>query len=242
MANYVSASPDSGQWNAISTSGANKAWSVDSGAMVFSSTGNNAAFASRSTDFTTIPSVMGFTFTFHLLSSINALTTALEFSVGSGYGTANSQELNANIYAKFGINTTATNGFVVRDISGTTNGSTTFALGAFKISWYANNSSGDTTYLAPDGSTESLPVETWDLWVASSKQLNDRPAVTATQTIADFKFGSASSGNFSASFDDIVIQSIPEPKILALAGLAGLFLIWKLRLRARSAPGSAASQ
>ena len=232
-ATYVSASPTTGQWNAISSSGAAKAWSVVSNSLQIASTGANAAYSSRTTDFSSAPAVMKYTFTFNLSSSSTALTSALDFAVGSGFGTANSSENNANTYAKFGINLTATNGFTVRDISGSANGATTFGTGAQTITWVANNSGISTTYLAPDGSTESLANDTWDLWVGSSRQLNDRAVTTAAQTITDFKFGTTGTSTFTASYDDISIQSIPEPKTWALIGIGAAFMMWNLLRRRR---------
>ena len=230
-ATYVNASsPTTGQWNAISTSGAAKAWSINSNALQLASTGANSAYASRTTDFSAAPTVMQYSFTFNLISSSSALTSAIDIAVGSGFGTANSSEVNANTYAKFGINTTTSNGFVVRDISGSTNGATTFT-GAQTLTWGANNSGSSTTYLAPDGSTESLANDTWDLWVGTSKQLNDRAVTTATQTITDFKFGASGSGSYAIAFDDITIQNVPEPKTWVMIGIGSAFMIWNLRRR-----------
>ena len=232
---YVSASsPTTGQWNAISTTGGAKAWSIASNTLQLSSTGVNAGYASRTTDFSSAPTVMQYSFSFNLVSSSTALTTALDVEVGSGFSTNNSGETGANVYAKFGINLTASNGFVVRDISGSANGATTFT-GSQTITWIANNSGLSTTYLAPDGSTESLANDTWDLWVGTSKQLNDRAATTASQTITDFKFGTPTNttATYTAQFDNITIQDIPEPKTWALLGIGSSFMLWNLRRKRR---------
>ncbi len=230
-ATYVNASsPTTGQWNAISTSGAAKAWSIASNSLQFASTGGNGAFASRTTDFSPVPNIMQFTFTFNLTAGTTALTNAFEISVGSGFTTNNSQESNASVYAKFGINSTATTGFVVRDITGSTNGAGTFS-GLQTLTWVANNSGSSATYLAPDGSTESVANDKWDLWVGTSKQLNDRSVTTVSQTIADFKIGSNASGTYTARFDDINIQSIPEPKTWVMIGIGSAFMLWNLRRR-----------
>ena len=95
----------------------------------------------------------------------------------------------------------------------------------------SNNSGSSTTYLAPDGSTESLADDTWDLWVGISKQLNDRAVTTAAQTIANFKFGALGNGTYTAQFDSISIQNIPEPKTWGLIGIGSAFIMWTLRRR-----------
>jgi hypothetical protein len=226
---YVSATPNTSQWNAISTADpSNKLWTIASNALQLSTTGNggSGAYASRSTDFSPVPSAIQFSFTFDLLSSNANFTSAIDFAVGSGFGTTNNSESNANTYAKFAINTTNTSGYQVRDNTGgqLLNGSSTFT-GANTFTWVANNSGASTTYLAPDGSTESLANDTWDLWVGTSKELNDRSATTATQTITDFKFGSQSGTGinlFTAQFDNFTIAILPEPSSLLLVGL-GIF-------------------
>ncbi|WP_309720878.1 hypothetical protein, partial [Armatimonas sp.] len=80
---YVNASPSTGQWNAISTTGALKVWSITSNTLQLTSTGANAAYASRTTDFSQTPSLMQFSFTFDLVSSSTNLTSALDIAVGS---------------------------------------------------------------------------------------------------------------------------------------------------------------
>lgn len=230
---YVSASsPTTGQWNAISSSGGAKTWSIASNTLQLASTGTNGGFASRTTDFTPTVNLMSFSFTFNLTAGTTATTNAFEVSVGSGFTTNNSQEPNASVYSKFGINTTATTGFIVRDISGSTNGSSTFT-GAQTISWFANNTGASATYLAPDGSTESIANDTFDLWVGTSKQLNDRGVTTTTQTITDFKIGSSANAAFTGRFDDIVIQQVPEPKTWVMIGIGSAFMLWNLRRKRR---------
>jgi hypothetical protein len=235
-ATYVSATPGTGQWNAISTSGAAKAWTIASNNLNLSSTGGNSAFTSRTADFATTPAAVQVSFSFTLASSSTALTSAVEMELGSGFGTANSTEIGANTYAKFGLNLTASNGFVVRDISGTTNGATTFGTSTNTFTWVLNNSGSSMTYLAPDGSSETIANDTWDLWVGTSKQLNDRAVTTASQSITDWKFGATGNGTYAFAYDDFAIVDLvdiaaaPEPSIYALVG-AGLVSLLALRRR-----------
>lgn len=232
-ATYVNASPSNGQWNAISTTGANKAWGITSNTLTVTSTGGNSAFASRTTDFASTPTGVKYTFDFNLASSSTALTNAFEFSIGSSFTTNNSTDSNANVYAKFGINTTTSSGFVVRDISGSTNGATTFGTGSTTFTWVLNNTGNTFSYLAPDGSTESIANDTWDLWVGTSRQLNDRNVTTASQSMTDFKFGTGGTHTTTASFDNFSITAIPEPSTYALIGLGlgGLALLRRKKNR-----------
>jgi len=224
---YVNASPDSGQWNAISTTGAAKVWAISSDALSLTSTGANAAYVSRTTDFSTQVLGLQVSFTFEFLGSTTALTSAFNMALGSGFGTANSNETNANTYAKFGLNFTVSDGFVVRDITGGTNGAATYGLGSYTFTWVLNNTGSSFSYVAPDGTTETLANDTWDLWVGTSKQLNDRAVTTASQSITDWKFGADGSGTYSAAFDNFVLTTVPEPSSIVLAGLGAAFLLYR---------------
>lgn len=230
---YVSGTPTTGQFDAISTTGGAKAWSISSNTLAFASTGTNSAYASRSTDFTSTPAAAMVTFDFIFTSSSTALTSAFDMALGSGFGTANASESNANTYAKFGLNFTATNGYTVRDISGTTNGATTFGTGTSTFTWVLNNSGSTISYTAPDASIETLANDTWDLWVGTSKQLNDRAVTTATQNITDWKLGFSGNGTYAMSFDNFSVTTvaIPEPSTYALLIGGGLGLFALLRRR-----------
>lgn len=227
VSDYVNASnPDNGQWNALGTSGAAKTWSVSSGALLLSSTntGTNSAYAARTTDFSTVPVAAKLTFDLELASSATALTSAVQFLLGSGFDGNNSLPGASTVHSKFGLNFTDANSFSVRDVSGSTNGAGTFTVGSHQITFVTNNSGGAITYLAPDGTTETVADDTWDLWVGNSRQLNDRAATTGSVVLTDFKFGSTSNANFALRFDNIQISAIPElsSALLGSFGLLGL--------------------
>lgn len=208
---YANGSPGTGQWNAISTTGANKTWTVDSGALHLSSVGSHSAYASRTTDFLVTATAIRVTFDLAFASSSTALTSAFQMFLGTGFSTNNAAEANADTYAKFGLNFTASNGFVVRDISGASNGSATFGAGIHAVTWVLNNTGSALTYLAPDGSTETLGNDAYDLWVGTSRQLNERTVTNAAQTMTDWKFGASGSGSYSLGLDNFVVTAIPEP-------------------------------
>ena len=228
LSDYVSTTPDQGQTNSLGSSGAAKTWSITSGALTLASTGANAAFASRTTDFPTAPAGVMLSFNVSVGSTSN-LTSAFQFMFGSGFGTGNSVESNSNVHSKLGLNFTSEGAFSVRDVSGSTNGAGSFATGSsHTITFVTNNSGSSFHYLAPDGSQETVADDTWDIWVGTSKQLNDRAATSAGVSITDFKFGSASDGTFSLSIDDLQITAVPEPAA-ALLGAFGLFGLLRRR-------------
>jgi len=226
LSSYVSSSaPDSGQWNAISTSGSAKAWSIASNSLQIASTGGNAAAASRTTDFSPTPTAVAVSFSFNLVSSSSALTSAITMQLGSAFGTNNAVETNANTYAKFGFSLTSAGAWTVRDISGSTDGSTSYT-GSQTLTWVLNNTGASFDYLGVDGVTHTLANDKWDLWVGTSLQLTGRSATTSTQSITDFKFVADGSGTYTSQFGNFSITAVPEPHeyAIAIAGLLGLVI------------------
>jgi hypothetical protein len=51
-----------------------------------------------------------------------------------------------------------------------------------------NNSGTSLKYVSPTGVMETLPDDTYDIWVGTTKFANDQPVLTASQTINNFKF------------------------------------------------------
>lgn len=233
---YASGSPGTGQWNAISTTGANKAWTVDSGALQLSSVGSHSAYASRTADFLITATAIRVTFDLAFVSSATALTSAFQMFLGSGFSTNNAAEANADTYAKFGLNFTASDGFVVRDISGASNGAATFGTGIHAITWVLNNTGSTLAYLAPDGSTETLGNDAYDLWVGTSRQLNERTVTNGAQTMTDWKFGASGSGTYSLGLDNFVVTAIPEPATAPLLAAGFIVVLGLLARRAREKP------
>lgn len=206
---YANATPSNGQWDAISTSGGGTVLSINttgSNKMRFVRTGNAGAM-SRPTNFSPTPGTMMYRFDMALSGNSAATTSAAVWQVGSGFGTANSSESNANTYARIAINITATAGqFVIRDISNSTNGGT--YAGAQTILWVMNNSGAATTYRAPDGTNESLANDRADVWIGTTREFNDVAIQTTSQTMTDLKFSWAN-GNGTIDQDNFLIDPIP---------------------------------
>jgi hypothetical protein len=205
ISDYVNAaSPNSGQFNFIGSSGAGTAVSINNGKLRFNRTANAGAF-SRSTDFSPVPAIISYQFDLDVSGNSSAQTTAAVFQVGSGFGSSNSAESNSLIHSKIGVNIGSTpNTFSLRDIGGGSN-SATFT-GAQTITWVINNSDGDISYPAPDGSMESLAQDKFDLWIGTSKEFDDRAAITETQVLSDLKFAFFA-GTAIMDIDNVTISS-----------------------------------
>lgn len=204
VSDYVSATPNSGQFNAIGTSGANVTISISRGKLEYVRTTANVGSFSRNTDFSPSPSTLYIQFILSAPTVNTTATSAAVFQIGSGFGTANGAESNANTYARIAVNLIS-GGFSLRDITNGTNSSNYTT--EQQISWALNNSGSSTSYNAPNGSTESIANDKADVWIGTTKVFNDVDIQTSTQTMTDFKFA-FSGGDGTIIIDDILIRDI----------------------------------
>ncbi|MCU7615107.1 T9SS type A sorting domain-containing protein [Chryseobacterium sp. GMJ5] len=205
VSSYVSATtPNSGQFNAISTSGSGTVLSINGGKLRFARTGNAGAYT-RTTDLTPTPQLMIYQFDLAVSNNTAAVTNAATWQIGSAFTTGNSTEANSIVHSRLGLNLTATNGsFSLRDIGGSLN-SSVFS-GTQNIFWVINNTGATAFYLAPDNTVGTLSNDEADLWVGTTKALTSLPATTATQSLTDFKFV-ISNGTANVDIDNLKIYS-----------------------------------
>ena len=229
LSSYISATPDSGQWNAIGTSGAGVSISVASNNLAFTRSAVNAGSFSRTTDFSPTPDTMIYRFDLSVSGNTSAMTSVAVWQLGSGFGTANDAESNLNTYARFALNLTATDGiFQIRDIQNLTNSGN--LSGTQSIMWVLNNSGISFSYTSPLGSASTVANDTADIWAGTNLLFNDVAVTTPTQTLSDLKFA-YTQGNGTITMDNILI-TVPEPGVGALLGAGAIILPWGLR-RAR---------
>jgi len=230
LSSYISATPDSGQWNAISTSGAGVTVSTAANNLSFTRAAANVGSFSRTTDFSPVPATMIYRFDLSVSGNSAAQTSAAVWQVGSGFGTSNAAESNANTYARFALNFTSTDGtFQIRDIQNTTNSGS--LSGKQSMMWVLNNSDSAFSYTSPLGTSVSVANDTADIWAGTSLLFNDVVVTTATQTMTDLKFA-FTAGTGTVTMDNFLI-TVPEPKTWLLIGIGTSFMIWNLRRRRR---------
>ena len=210
VASYVNATaPNNAQFNSISTSGTSTTVSIattgTNNALRFNRNGGNAGSFSRTTDFANPNTLM-----YRLDLSVNgtvAATSAATFQVGSGFGTANTAESNANTYARFAVNVIANStNFMLRDITNGVNSAT--LSGTQTILWVLNNSGATQTYASPLGADASVANDKADIWAGTTLLFDDVDVQTATQTMTDLKFA-FSSGSAAIDVDNFLIDPIP---------------------------------
>lgn len=195
VSSYVSSTPDGGQFTSIGASGLTT--SIANGALRFAAGDayNYGSFV-RNVDFSGPPAAVSFQFDFTL--SGNSEAGSHVFYVGDTFENGNGDEASADIFAKATIaqSTTAGNYSV--------NGITFTGKKTFK--WYLNNSGAAKSYTAPDGTTQTLASERYDLWIGNTQAYNEAPATTATQTIRNIKYrANASYTAFTVDIDNVQV-------------------------------------
>ncbi|MSU59462.1 MAG: hypothetical protein EXS35_15045 [Pedosphaera sp.] len=178
-------------------------------------TGNAGSF-SRTTDFPGLPSALSCKFDLTVSGNSVAQTTAAIWQMGTNFGTANGAEANSKVHSRFALNLTTTAGqFTLRNIGAGTN-SVTFS-GTQNITWVINNSGGTITYLAPDGSQETVADDTADVWAGTTRAIDNLPATGPTNALTDWKFV-FDGGSASITMDNFLINTVSTapPQYLAI--------------------------
>jgi hypothetical protein len=207
LADYVRTTPNNGQWNAIGSSGAGVTVSITSGALQFARGTANVGSFSRTTDFSPTPASLIYRFDLTVSGNSASQTTGAVWQVGAGFGTTNAAEANANVHSRIGLNWTTTAGeFSIRDIGAGTNGGN--FSGTQSIMWVMNNFGGTLSYRAPDGTQETVGDDKADVWIGTTKALNEIGAMTTTQVLTDLKFA-ITAGTATVAIDNFVIDQIP---------------------------------
>ena len=188
VASYTNiTNPNNGQWNYIGSSGAAVTFAVVSNALSFTRTSGNAGSFSRTNDFAGPPAALVCKFDLTVSGNNNSSTSVAKWLMGAGFGTANSTEANAKVHSRFSLNVSATPGqFSLRDIAAGTNSGT--FTNTQSITWVINNSGGPLSYLAPNGSQETVADDAADVWAGTTKAIDDLLATSGTNALTDWKF------------------------------------------------------
>ncbi|MCS7018399.1 MAG: T9SS type A sorting domain-containing protein [Cytophagales bacterium] len=146
--------------------------------------GPGGVFAVKTTDFTTAP-------TFVIIQAeistrtIGDYTNAAELMIGNGF----TDDLTRHDppTARLRFNLVNGNQFSITHPDGT---STTSAnqSGTQTLTWVVNRSGAAQTYTAPDGTSEGVANNTVDVWLGTTKFVNDIAMANSGQAINDIKF------------------------------------------------------
>lgn len=207
VSDYVNLSPGNSFFNSIGSSGAGVVVSINSNRLRYARAGANTGSFTRNTDMTGPPASLIVQFDLAVSGSTTPATSVALFYVGNNFSTTNTTEANADVFARFSVNTTSTDGnFLIRDITSGTNSSA--LSGTVRIWWVMNNSGASIDYTAPDGSIAAIATGKADIWGGNTLLFNDASVQTPTQTIADIKFVN-NQGSQTIDIDNILIDPIP---------------------------------
>lgn len=207
VTDYVSATPNTGQFTSIS-SGTNNPSSITGGALRFTKSGGSSGYFARSTNFSATPTLVQIKFDFQISSQASGADNQATFYVGDALSD-NTTVTSANFHSRISFNFSATAGsFGLRDVGAGTNGANTYA-GKQTITFVVNNSGITQSYTPPGGGSESIANDTYDIWVGSTKEINDGAATTPAAQLKQIKFLYLS-GNVNATldFDNFVISEL----------------------------------
>ena len=232
IANYVSATPNAGQLNAIGSSGTGVVPSIVNDDLRFERAGANVGgFTRLSLGVSPLTAAL-ISMRLSVITA-TAQTTAAQFQLGDNFTTSNSVASNADVHSRFGLNFNANGSYSFRDI-GTGTNSMNFT-GENLVSWAVNNSGNDIMFLAPDSAVTNLANDTARLYVGTQLALTIN-ALTPTQSLNDFKFAFPN-GTGTVNFDFVQVETltaVPEPSSLALLTVCGVAGVIYRRRRAGS--------
>ncbi|MFK8059611.1 MAG: T9SS type A sorting domain-containing protein [Polaribacter sp.] len=205
---YISTSPDSGQFNEISRNGSNFTTSITNGALRFNRTGTGTMYAYRNINFVTKPEFVQLKFDFEASNHELNKNNVFAIFIGSDF-TSSSNGSTSNYASRFGISTRGNQGefriATIDNIGGAPN-TATFS-GKQTITFVVNSKETNQTYTAPNGISESVASGKMDIWIGNVKGINDfslKNTDAPKGDITGFKIQATSStGTGTFDFDNI---------------------------------------
>jgi len=184
---YVSASPNSGQFTFIGSTGGGST-SINQGALRLQRTGNTGtAGACRNFDFSGNPETMAFAFDFSATGNPHANQNDLIIQMGEDFANNTTVEANSKVYAQFGISFPGNSGqFRISNITGNNHNTTNFS-GTQRITWVLNKKSEPISYNGPNNTNVSLDANKADIWVGSIRVYNNVNVQTLGKKMLNFK-------------------------------------------------------
>ncbi len=209
-ADYFATNPDNTKFNGIG-GGATLVVGIVDNALEFDRQADNTTrgYAVRTTDLAPSPSSLYVQFRFQVLSTSKPGANAVKFYVGSGFSNSPTPPTNGNVYARFAIDIQTNTSFQTNPLpsgGGAANNPQTFS-GWQTLTFVLNKASSLLKYVTPAGGLEQQPMDTYDLWVGTTKVFDNQTVLTASQAITDFKIG-FDDGVSKIQVDDFLIRDI----------------------------------
>ena len=222
VADYASATPGAGQFDAIIPETANASTiTIENGALRFTRTANASFYAYRNFNFSTNPNFVQLKLDFEGSGNVvGTQTPVFSIYIGSGFSSA-STSTSSNYASRFGILAQTTAGEfkigTVDNIGGAPQSSV--FTGKQTFTFVVNNSGSDQTYTGPDANTESVATGKMDVWVGTTKSIDDfslKNSDAVKGLISSFKIQATSqSGTGVYDFDNIEFTDLGGTGVLA---------------------------
>lgn len=217
VSDYVYATANETQLNEIlSTGTTTTAPIISSGMLRFDGTnGTSKSNFTRTTDFISTPTSAVVKFDISFTSVGTGANQSAIFYIGTGMATGTGgvapTATAAHSRLQFATSASSSTGFQIRNAATTNVGpdgtNTTYFTGKQTITFVVNNSGASISYLAPDGTTESVADDKEDIWVGTYKAVNDDGAWGPTKALTDFAFYYLN-GAMKIDIDNITINGI----------------------------------
>jgi hypothetical protein len=223
---YVSASHNIGQFNQITTTGANADVRISAGTLELESLGGSGstAFFNRTSNFYLLgsPAFLIVQFDFQVLGSGQTAADAASFFIGSGFPQDASIRPNSEIYARLGFRlTNGSTNFELRNVVAGVNGPT--LSGRQRITLALNNSGATVSYYTPAGGFRSLANDQIDVWANTTLIFAGMSPTTPTQNLDQMRFTFQNTGS-TIQLDNFLISDDLNLLPVALASFSGRLL------------------
>lgn len=216
LTDYISTTPNSGQFNGITTGQSSLTTSITNGALRFERTGTATMYAYRNFNFTENPNFVQLKFDFEL-SNYQQGTQNPSFTVFIGsnfsstsFGSSSTYASRIGLVGKDGSNEFKVS--TVDNIGGAP--STSYFSGKQTITFVVNNSGSDKTYSAPNGSVETVLNGKMDVWIGAVKGIDDfslKNTESPKGDISGFKFQATSASGLGIfDFDNVEFSELPS--------------------------------
>lgn len=211
LADYQNASgPNYRQFNAIATD-AGSTIAIDSARLKFTGSGaaTSNSYIIRSNYIAPVDAkLMMFSFNISNHGSITPSTNpVIRVQFGTGFTINNLIETASLTHSEFGIHFPSDGHMTFVDENAAVTGTGNYT-GEKNVRLIVNNSGAAKNYIAPDGTTESIANDTWDLWVGTVKEFNDRTATNAAKALNNFKMNIKNIGGQYIDLDDFNIKEL----------------------------------
>lgn len=229
VSDYVYTTANETQFDEILSTGITPtAPSISSGQLRINGTsGTSKSNFTRTTDFIATPGLAVVKFDITFSSVTTGANQSAIFYLGTGFSTATSgvppTATAAHSRLQFATSASSSGGFQIRNAATTNVGpdgtNATYFTGKKTITYVVNNSGASVTYTAPDGTSETVGDDKEDVWVGTTRAINDDGAWGPTKALTDFALYYLN-GNMIIDIDNITINGIPSnPASSAASGV-----------------------